>query len=488
MACYGHVRDLPKSQLGVDVDGDFAPTYEPLADRRKELDAPDRRGSHGRSGLARDRPRPRGRGDRVARRRARSPRRRSDPPRHVPRDHQSADRRGVQASARDRPGPGRTRSRRAASSTVSSATRFAAPVEEDPLRTLRRPRPVRRAAADRRPRARDPGLQARGVLDDRRVAREPRGGDSSPRELIQHDGQEGHIGIARPRRSPSIAAALAARITASRASRSARAARNAAPPFTTSTLQQEASRKLGFSCQAHDGPRAAALRGRRARRGRAGRPHHVHAYRLAARRRGRVEQAHDVIAASRRAVRPRASRATTRRRARARRRRTRRSARRISRARPSRVRRSPEARSAEALHAHLAADARVARWRRRASTRSRVDVEADRLHPARERAGSVIFDGFHRRLRRGAPTSRRRTSRRFPTLRRGRGAAAPGARARAALHAAAAALHRGVARQDARGARHRPSVDVRADDLDAPRARLRPTRTARSSRRTSASS
>jgi len=38
VASYGHVRDLPKKKLGVDVDGDFAPTYEPLTDRRKEID------------------------------------------------------------------------------------------------------------------------------------------------------------------------------------------------------------------------------------------------------------------------------------------------------------------------------------------------------------------------------------------------------------------------------------------------------------------
>ncbi len=37
-ASYGHVRDLPKKKLGVDVDGDFTPTYEPLTDRKKELD------------------------------------------------------------------------------------------------------------------------------------------------------------------------------------------------------------------------------------------------------------------------------------------------------------------------------------------------------------------------------------------------------------------------------------------------------------------
>ena len=43
LASYGHVRDLPenpgKNQLGVDVDHDFAPVYEVVADRRKQLSA-----------------------------------------------------------------------------------------------------------------------------------------------------------------------------------------------------------------------------------------------------------------------------------------------------------------------------------------------------------------------------------------------------------------------------------------------------------------
>ncbi|HEX9610173.1 MAG TPA: type I DNA topoisomerase [Candidatus Limnocylindria bacterium] len=38
VASYGHIRDLPKKRLGVDVDGDFTPTYEPLKDRKRELD------------------------------------------------------------------------------------------------------------------------------------------------------------------------------------------------------------------------------------------------------------------------------------------------------------------------------------------------------------------------------------------------------------------------------------------------------------------
>jgi len=36
-ASMGHVRDLPKSQIGVDIEHGFAPTYEPLASRRKVL-------------------------------------------------------------------------------------------------------------------------------------------------------------------------------------------------------------------------------------------------------------------------------------------------------------------------------------------------------------------------------------------------------------------------------------------------------------------
>src|SRR3990170_5392503 len=38
-ASYGHVRDLPQKSLGVDLEHDFAPRYEPLKDRRRELDA-----------------------------------------------------------------------------------------------------------------------------------------------------------------------------------------------------------------------------------------------------------------------------------------------------------------------------------------------------------------------------------------------------------------------------------------------------------------
>ena len=48
-----------------------------------------------------------------------------------------------------------------------------------------------------------------------------------------------------------------------------------------------------------------------------------------------------------------------------------------------------------------------------------------------------------------------------------------GAARRAAFHRAAAALHRSLAGQGARGARHRPPVDLRVDHLDAARPRVR---------------
>jgi DNA topoisomerase IA len=36
-ASMGHVRDLPKSKLGVDVDDGFEPSYEVIASRKKVL-------------------------------------------------------------------------------------------------------------------------------------------------------------------------------------------------------------------------------------------------------------------------------------------------------------------------------------------------------------------------------------------------------------------------------------------------------------------
>ena len=37
VASQGHIRDLPRSRLGVDVDNDFEPTYVVMRDRRSLL-------------------------------------------------------------------------------------------------------------------------------------------------------------------------------------------------------------------------------------------------------------------------------------------------------------------------------------------------------------------------------------------------------------------------------------------------------------------
>ena len=37
-ASYGHVRDLPKSSLGVDIEQNFEPKYVQLKDSRKAVD------------------------------------------------------------------------------------------------------------------------------------------------------------------------------------------------------------------------------------------------------------------------------------------------------------------------------------------------------------------------------------------------------------------------------------------------------------------
>jgi DNA topoisomerase-1 len=36
-ASKGHIRDLPKSRLGIDIEGGWVPTYRPLADRKLVL-------------------------------------------------------------------------------------------------------------------------------------------------------------------------------------------------------------------------------------------------------------------------------------------------------------------------------------------------------------------------------------------------------------------------------------------------------------------
>ena len=125
IASMGHIRDLPKSKLGVDVDDDFAEDYESLESRKKVIkelkdaakDAtdiyvatdPDREGEaigwHLIAGA-------RGQEAEV-------------PPPHVQRDHEEGRSGGAQASREPSTRRWSTRSARAACSIGWSATRSA---------------------------------------------------------------------------------------------------------------------------------------------------------------------------------------------------------------------------------------------------------------------------------------------------------------------------------------------------------------------------
>ncbi len=105
-----------------------------------------------------------------------------------------------------------------------------------------------------------------------------------PADLVSHRGEK--LEITNQEQADGVMRALegAAFSVASVKRREVR--RNAPAPFTTSTLQQEASRKLTLARPAHHADRAGSLRRRRSGRGRRHpRSDHLHAYRLDAHRR-----------------------------------------------------------------------------------------------------------------------------------------------------------------------------------------------------------
>jgi hypothetical protein len=176
------------------------------------------------------------------------------------RDHQERHPARRSRSRATCPSTSSTRSRRGARSTTWSASTSRRCCGRKCAGPVRRPRAEPGAAHDLRARGRDPGLRAAGILDDRRAGRAQR--SSFPAKLIEYAGKkveqfsftnEGHARArssarcAPPRRAGQGGRRRAHRST--RRSTASSAKRNPAPPFTTSTLQQEAARKLGFSAQ-----------------------------------------------------------------------------------------------------------------------------------------------------------------------------------------------------------------------------------------------
>ena len=125
-------------------------------------------------------------------------------------------------------------------------------VEESAARAVRRSRAEPGAADDRRARTGDRGVQAAGILDDRGGCQQAGTAVRRPAR-VEYRGDKveqfsfGDETAAREVEKTLLDAA-AGKLTAVSVEKKQRR-RNPAAPFTTSTLQQEASRKLGFNTQ-----------------------------------------------------------------------------------------------------------------------------------------------------------------------------------------------------------------------------------------------
>ena len=475
LASYGHVRDLPenpgKGQLGVDVDHDFAPDYEIPADRRKQVAAIEKAARGGRPRLPRHRPRPRGRGDRLARRRGGPPRAGADtagsPSARSPRAR----------SGRPSPHPARSTwtwsmpSRRAGSSTGWSATRSAR------CSGARFARACRPAASSRSPSASWSTANGRSGRS-RPASTGPRGHAPgagrrrrSTAELVRIDGQQPADRRRGDRRGatsrPSAPAAPSS--VASRSSHPSAARRRRSRPRT---LQQEASRKLGFSPKRTMSVAQRLYEGVETPDGQVGLITYMRtdSVALVGPGDGRGAGRHRMRATGRPTTMPKGRRYRTK---------TRNAQEAHEAIRPTSLRSRPggagrlaRPRRGAPLPADLAARARQPDGREGARdddrrARGRGGTTCARRRPGRSSTASAASTP------RAATRAEEEAERTLPPLAEGdvdqgrRGPADP------ALHRAAAALHRGDPHQGARGARDRPAVDLRRHDLHDRRSRLR---------------
>ena len=277
--------------MGVDVEKGFQETYEVIESKAKVLAELKAAGEEGRRPPARDRPRPRGRGHRLAPRRGAQATRARGPPRRVPRDHEEGRRARHRRTRASSTSTSTTRSARAACSTASSATTSRRSSGRKLAFGLsRRSRAVASRSASsstasarsRRSFPRSTGTSASALRGARRRRR-------SPARLVKADGEKLEVKNGEHGRGDH-APTSRPRSTASSEVTQREQKRNAPAPYTTSKLQQDATSYLRFSTKRTMQHRAGPLRRRRSREGRRSRrSHHVHAYRLGARepRRGR---------------------------------------------------------------------------------------------------------------------------------------------------------------------------------------------------------
>ena len=195
-ASKGHVRDLPKSKFGIDIEDGWVPTYQILKDRKDVLSDAEEAGRQGGHRLPGPRPRPRGRGHRLAPEGSPGPRRRPRPPRHLQRDHQDGDPGGVRPPRPDRHGPGQRPGGAAVPRPRRRLPAQPAAVPEGGPRPERRPRAVGRRPADRRARTRDRRRSSRKNTG-RSPPRCARGHGASRRRAKAHR-QEGQAQAKKP--------------------------------------------------------------------------------------------------------------------------------------------------------------------------------------------------------------------------------------------------------------------------------------------------
>ena len=256
LASFGHIRDLPPKDGSVKPDDDFAMTWEVDAQAQKRHQGHRRCRQGRRQADPRHRPRPRGRGDLLA----------------CAGSAQAADRRWARRKVERVVFNAVTKSavldaiahpreineelvdaylaRRALDYLVGLHA-FAGAVAQAAGRALGGPRAVGGAAPGRasaRSRSRRSSRRNTGRVDaDLRARRR----DISPRgsPISTARSSTSFRSATKPRRNARRRGDQGAAVSRSAASRSKPVKRHPAPPFITSTLQQEASRKLGFAAK-----------------------------------------------------------------------------------------------------------------------------------------------------------------------------------------------------------------------------------------------
>ena len=263
LASYGHVRDLVPKEGAVDPDDGFAHEVPGAREERDARRGDRARAEEGQGAVPGDRPGPRGRGDRLAPegdpQGARRPQGQGRAPRGVLRDHQATPsaRRSAQPRELSLELVNAQQARRALDYLVGfnlspllwkkvrrglSAGRVQSPAlrmiceREDGDRSLQ----ARRNTGPSRPRAQhsDAALPAEAA----RVSRAARSSSSASPTRRRRARSSA------PSRRAAGGARRGGQLRVLAIDRKQRR-RNPAPPFTTSTLQQEAARKLGFNAQ-----------------------------------------------------------------------------------------------------------------------------------------------------------------------------------------------------------------------------------------------